>query len=188
MSGQGRDSERVTEDRMDELLGRARCRDWSGSDRSPRVEAFLKGVAMKTQSKFTLSRTVLLLIGVGALAGGSLAAAVTHQIISRRAVLVTDDGTRYEIELLETPEGAAGSFVTDDGSVYGVEMVEQGGQKQMTVDIDSVSGGMTTVELDNGMKPRVLTAPGQKATISISESADEDDAAEDDTAESGSDE
>lgn len=161
--------------RMDELLDRARQRAWEGPDRSPRVEEFLRGIVMQTRSKFTLTRTALILIGVGALAGGSLAAAVTHTILNHRATIITDDGAQYDVELLETADGASGTFVTDDGSVYDIDMVESDGQKEVTVNIDSTTGGASTVILEDGSAPSVLTAPGQPATITITESAEDDD-------------
>lgn len=163
------------DDRMDELLGRARRRVWTGADHSPRVEEYLRGIRMDTRPKFTLSRSVLVLAGVGLLAGGSLAAVVTHSIMTRRAVLVTDDGSRYEVELLDSADGASGTFVADDGTVFGIEMTEEGGQNQVVVDVTSPNGGTSGVDIEGVGSPRVMTLPGQTATISISESADSSD-------------
>lgn len=166
----------AAERRMNELLAQAGRQAWTGPDHSPRVEQHLKGVTMKSQPKLSLSRTAMLLIGVGVLAGGSLAAAVTHQVLSRRATLITDDGKQYDVELSETADGAAGTFVADDGTVFDIEMVEGAGEKNVTVDINSPAGGTSTVILDNGASPRVTTAPGQTARIEISEDTSDDDA------------
>lgn len=165
----------AAERRMHELLAQANRQAWTGPDHSPRVEQFLKGIAMKSQPKLPLSRTAMLLIGVGVLAGGSLAAAVTHQVLTRRATLIAPDGTQYDVELTETPDGAAGTFIADDGTVFGIEMVEDGAQKNVTVDVDSPTGGTSTVILD-GAAPKITTAPGQTARIEITETtADPDD-------------
>ena len=158
---------------MDALLDRARRRVWEGPDHSPRVEERLRGMKMQSQPKFNLSRSVLVLIGVGTIAGGSLAAAVTHQIMSRRATLVTSDGTQYDVELVENGEGASGTFVTDDGTVFGIDLIEEGGQSQMTVDVTSETGGTSSVILEDGTAPTVLTNPGETATITIGSSDDE---------------
>lgn len=167
----------MTDQQLDELLANAHQRQWAGPDHSPKVDHFLnhslKGLTMKSQSNRFLSHSALILLGVGALAGGSLAAAVTHTIMSRRAVIITDDGTQYNVELGETPDGASGTFVTDDGSVFDIDMVEQGEQKSVTVDVNSPTGGTSTVILDNGMTPSVLTEPGQTARIEIGQSKDE---------------
>lgn len=180
MKAQRHNNDDAAERRMDELLERAHQRVWPGADRSPRVEEHLRGIAMETRPKFTVSRSVLLLVGVGVLAGGSLAAAVTHNILSRRAVLVTDDGTRYEVELLESADGASGTFVTDDGTEFGIEMIEEGDGQRVSVDVNSPNGGTSTVILEDGTSPRVTTLPGQTARITIgtSDARDEGDEGE----------
>lgn len=160
-------------DRMNELLDLARRRAWEGPDHSPRVEAFLRGIKMNAKPKVTFSRSVLLLVGVGALAGGSLAAAVTHTIMNRRATLITDDGKQYDVELVEGADGAAGTFVAEDGTVFQIEAVDEGGQSQVTVDVNAPNGGMSTVILDDGTAPRVLTNPGETATITIQKNDEE---------------
>ena len=182
-----RDTTDTAEHRMNELLAQASRRAWTGPDRSPRVEEHLKGLSMKSHHKVTLTRSALILIGLGAVAGGSLAAAVTHQVLTRRATLIADDGTQYDVELTETPDGAAGTFVTDDGTVYGIEMVESGAQNQVTVDVNSPNGGMSTVILDNGVAPSILTAPGQTARIQITEDVSDDDTSDDGVNESDGD-
>jgi hypothetical protein len=159
--------------RMNELLERARGRAWPGPDQSPRVEEFLRGMNMHARPKFTLTRSALILVGIGAVAGGSLAAAVTHTIMNRRAVLITDDGSRYDLELVESGEGASGTFVAEDGTVFGVNTAETGGQQQVTVDVNSPNGGTSTVILDDGSAPSVLTEPGQDAQIRITKPAGE---------------
>ena len=179
MKAQRHINDDAAERRLDELLDRARRRAWTGAGQSPRVEDYLRGIAMNTRPRFTLSRSVLLLVGVGVLAGGSLAAAVTHTIMNRRAVLITDDGTRYDVELLESADGASGTFVTDDSSVFGIDMIEQGGGKHVSVEVNSPTGGTSTVVLEDGTAPRVTTAPGQTARITIETVADESDAADD---------
>jgi len=163
---------RPTDERLDEMLGSARLGAWpdgSPPDTNPRVEAFLKEQSMSTNHKPTLKRSTIALIVAGVIGGGGLAAAVTNQILSRRATIITDDGSEYHVELLDTPEGAGGTWEMDDGTVYGINMIESGDQKEVTVDIDSPTGGTTTVMLDNGMTPTVKTAPGQKASISVQE-------------------
>ncbi|MCC7390370.1 MAG: hypothetical protein IT431_16570 [Phycisphaerales bacterium] len=153
--------------RMNELLERARGRAWPGPDQSPRVEEFLRGITMHARPKFTLTRSAILLVGIGAVAGGSLAAAVTHTIMNRRAVLITDDGTRYDLELVESGEGASGTFVAEDGTVFSVNTAEGDGQQQVTVDVNAPNGGTSTVILDDGSAPSVRTEPGQDAQIRI---------------------
>ena len=161
--------------RMNELLAHARRRAWTGPDHSPRVEQHLKGITMNAQSKLPLSRSALILLSVGVVAAGSLAAAVTHSVMSRHATLISEDGTRYEVELAETADGSAGTFVADDGTVYGIDVVEQDGQQNVTVDINSPAGGTSTVILDDGTAPRVTTEPGQTARITIGTSEHEQD-------------
>ncbi|MEZ6242248.1 MAG: hypothetical protein R3B57_04325 [Phycisphaerales bacterium] len=156
------------DDRIERMLGGVAERAWPGPDHSDRVDAFLKEQAMSSGRNHTLSRTTIALIAAGVLGGGAVAAAVTHQVMSQRATIIADDGTRYDVELAPTPEGAGGTFVTDDGTVYGINMVENGEQRQMTVDIDSPKGGESTIIME-GASPRVLVAPGQKASVSVSE-------------------
>jgi hypothetical protein len=163
----------AAERRMNELLDRARGRAWTGPDQSPRVEEFLRGMTMQARTKFTLTRSALILVGIGALAGGSLAAAVTHTIMNRRAVLITDDGSRYDVELVESDEGASGTFVAEDGTVFGISTTEEGGQQRVSVDVNSPNGGTSTVILEDGSAPSVLTEPGQDAQIRITKPAGE---------------
>jgi hypothetical protein len=172
----------MTDQQLDELLTNAHKRQWTGPDHSPKVDRYLnhdslnhnsKGPTMKSQPNRFLSHSALILIGVSALAGGSLAAVVTHTIMSRHATLITDDGTQYDVELLESPDGASGTFVTDDGTVFGIDMVEQDAQQHVTVDVNSPNGGLSTVILDNGVAPSVLTKPGETARIEIDQSDDE---------------
>lgn len=158
--------------RMNQLLDQARRRTWTGPDHSPRVEERLKGITMNTQPKLPRSRSALILLSVGVVAAGSLAAAVTHNIMGRRATLITDDGTQYDVELLENGQGASGTFIADDGTVFDIEMVDGEGQKNLTVDINSPAGGTSTVILD-GAAPRVTTLPGQTARIEISSQPDD---------------
>lgn len=159
---------RITERHLDDMLGRVRDRAWPGPDHSPRVDRFLSENAMTTQRKPSISRTTLFIAIAGALGGGAVAAAVTHQVMSQRAVLIADDGTEYQVELLPTPEGAAGTFVTDDGSVYGINMVEEGAtERSVTVDIDSTTGGTSTILLPDGASPSITTAPGEPASFTI---------------------
>ena len=161
----------MTDRQLDNHLAAARERAWPGPDHSPRVEAHLKGISMKDQPSPTLSRNAIILLAIGALAGGSVAAALTHTIMTRRAVLVTDDGTQYEVQLLESPDGASGTFVTKDGTVFGVEMVQQGDEQQVNVEVNSPSGGTSTVILEDGTAPSVTTLPGQTARIEIQKPA-----------------
>lgn len=161
----------MTDRELDNLLSAARKRAWPGPDHSPRVEAHLKGSSMKQNAAQTLSRHAIILLAVGALAGGSVATAVTHTIMSRRAVLVTDDGTQYEVQLLESPDGASGTFVTEDGTVFGLEMVQQGAEQRVNVEVTSPTGGTSTVILDDGSAPSVTTLPGQTARIEIQQPA-----------------
>lgn len=161
----------ITDQQLDKHLAAARKRVWPGPDHSPRVEAHLKGIAMKNHPRPTLSRPTVILLALGALAGGSVAAAVTHTIMSRRAVLVTNDGTQYEVQLLETPDGASGTFVTQDGTVFGLEMVQDGDQQQVNVEVTAPAGGTSTVILDDGSSPSVTTLPGQTARIEIQKPA-----------------
>lgn len=166
-----RPSTAMTDRELDNLLADARKRAWPGPDHSPRVEAHLKGITMNNQTAPTLSRHAMILLAVGALAGGSVAAAVTHTIMSRRAVLVTDDGSQYEVQLLESPDGATGTFVTKDGTVFGLEMVDQGSEQRVNVEVTSPTGGTSTVIFDDGSAPSVTTLPGQTARIEIQQPA-----------------
>lgn len=155
----------ITDRELDQHLATARQRAWSGPNRSPRVESHLKGIAMKHPPRPVISRTAMLLFALGAVTAGGVAAAVTHTVMSRRAVLVTGDGTMYEVQLNEVPGGASGTFVTDDGSVFGIEMIEQEGMERVTVDVTAPVGGTSTVILDDGAAPSVTTLPGQTARI-----------------------
>ena len=158
--------------RMNQLLDQARRRTWTGSDHSPRVEERLKGITMNTQSKLPRSRSALILLSVGVVAAGSLAAAVTQNLMGRRATLITDDGTQYDVELFEGADGASGTFVAEDGTIFEIEAVDGEGQKNVTVDINSPAGGTSTVILD-GAAPRVTTLPGQTARIEVSSQPDD---------------
>lgn len=158
----------MTDQQLDELLAHAHKHEWAGPDHSPKVDQYLKGLTMKPQPSRFLSHSALILLGVGALTGGSLAAAVTHTIMSRHAVIVTQDGTLYDIELLETPNGASGNFIADDGTAFDIDVVDQDEMQHVTVDINSPNGGISTVILDNS-KASVLTEPGQTARIEINQ-------------------
>ncbi len=162
-------SARITDARLDEMLDRARRSAWTAPDTNPRVERYIKEKSMAANSRQILSRGSIALIVAGALCGGGVAAAVTHQIMSRRATIITDDGSVYNVELLDTPEGAAGSWTMEDGTVYGINMIEDGEMSEVTVDVESPEGGTSTIMLDNGLTPKVLTAPGQKAQIRVQE-------------------
>lgn len=157
----------ITDSELDARLAAARIRAWPGPDHSPRVDTHLKGIAMKQHARSALTRPAILLFAFGALAGGGVAAAVTHTVMTRRAVLVTDDGTRYDVQLRESPDGASGTFVTDDGSVFGIDLIEQGGMQQVTVDVTAPEGGTSTVILEDGTAPSVSTLPGETARIEI---------------------
>ena len=159
-------------DRLDELL-RASASDTPPlPEHNPRVDAFIQETVMKFKAaKMRLSRTAIGLIVVGVLGASAVTAAVSTEVFGRRAVVVTEDGKRYDIELLESPEGASGTFVTDDGTVYGVEMLESADRTDVKVEIDSPTGGMSTVEFDNGAKSSILVAPGQKASVQMSRKA-----------------
>ncbi len=159
----------ITNKQLDELLAQAHQRQWAGPDNSPEINHYLKGLTMKSQPNRLLSHSALILLGIGAIGGGSLAAAVTHTIMSRSAVLITQDGTEYNVELLETPDGASGTFVTNDGSTFDIDIVDQ----EVTVDVNSPQGGTSTVILDNGMTPSISTDPGQTASFKIDQSNDE---------------
>jgi len=160
---------------LDELLANAHQRQWTGPDHSPKVDRYLnsKGLTMNSQPNRFLSHSALILLGVGALTGASLAAVVTHTIMSRSATIITDDGTEYNVELLETPEGASGTFVTDDGTSYYIDTAVQDAQEHISVDINSPKGGTSTFIFDNGMAPSITTEPGQAASFEIGESNDE---------------
>lgn len=133
---------------VDRLLEPIATTEWTGPDENPRVEQRIKEHRMNSK-KFHLGRTGIALIALGTLGGGALATVVTHQILTHRAVLVTDDGKMYEGDIV--PEGGHGNarFVTEDGSVYELQLDESGdGQKQITVDVtgDRDGGGTITVE------------------------------------------
>lgn len=174
--------DKQTDQQLDELLTQAHQRQWAGPDHSPKVDRYLhsKGLTMKSQPNRFLSHSALILLGVGAIAGGSLATAVTHTIMSRNATIITEDGTQYNVELLETPDGASGTFVTDDGSTFDIDMVDQGDQKHVTVDVNSPNGGTSTIILDDGMAPSISTEPGQTASFEIGSPDDEKPAESDD--------
>lgn len=143
----------LNDQQLDDMIASARPDAWPGGsppDTNPRVEAFLKEQSMSATSSKTLKRSTIALIAVGVLGAGGLAAAFTHQIMSRRAVVITDDGTEYQVELLDSPEGASGTFVTDDGTVYGINMLDEGSdQRSVTVDIEGASSGTSTVTIGN---------------------------------------
>ncbi len=159
--------------RLERMLRAASPGAWPGPDTNPRVEHFLKEQSMSNGTRSGLSRGAVALIAAGVLGAGGLAAAVTHQVMSRRATIITDDGSEYQVELLDTPEGAAGSWQMEDGTVYGINMIENGENKEVTVDVESPTGGTSTVILDNGIAPTVKTNPGQKAVVRVREGAGE---------------
>ncbi|GJM19130.1 MAG: hypothetical protein DHS20C14_13430 [Phycisphaeraceae bacterium] len=134
---------------LDDMLTRVRDRVWPGPDHNPKVDAFLQERIMRKESKPLLNRTTIALIVAGLLGGGAVTAAVTHQIMSQRAVLVTEDGTKYEVMLSPTTEGASGTFVTDEGTVYGIDMAgsDTAGERTLTVDMDSATPGSATVSV-----------------------------------------
>ena len=164
----GEASERRGVERMDQLLGEVRDRAWPGPDHGNRVEAFLSERVMRNANGGMFGRASLVL-ALGAFVGGSaVAAAVTHQLMSQRARIMTDDGRSYDVELLPTPAGAGGTFVTDDGTVFGINMIEQGaGERSVTVDVDALKGGTSTVTVDEVASPSVRLAPGQSGSISV---------------------
>ena len=161
-------SERRGGERMDQLLGEVRGRAWPGPDHGDRVEAFLSERVMRNANGGMFGRASLVLALGAFVGGGAVAAAVTHQIMSQRARITTDDGRSYDVELLPTPEGAGGTFVAEDGTVYGINMTEQGGgQRSVTVDMDAVQGGTSTVTVDGVASPSMRLAPGQSGSISV---------------------
>ena len=141
----------MSEDRLDSLLGRVRDRAWTGPDRNDRVESFLKEQSMESRQKWALTRGGIVLIAAAFMGGGAVAAAVTHQVLARQAVLETEDGQRYHVELLDTPAGATGEFIADDGSVYHIRTSDGlSGEMQVEVDAQGLEDGTSTVIVEDG--------------------------------------
>lgn len=168
-----------TDAELDAMLAGARLPSWPEGrtpDINPRVEAFLKEQRMSSTNKPGLKRSTIALIGAGVLGGSGLAAAVTHQIMSRRATMVLEDGSAYEVELLESPNGASGTFVGEDGTVYGIELIEAGeGERRVSVEADSPEGGTTSVIIqdEGAARPRMMRAAGPDAKGSAGVFVDE---------------
>ncbi|MFG0304967.1 MAG: hypothetical protein ACF8Q5_01995 [Phycisphaerales bacterium JB040] len=142
-------------DRVDEALAAIADQRWSGPERDERIERLIREVRhMQQDNSNRYSKRAMIAVGVTALlAGGAIAGAVTHQVMSHRAVLVDSDGNEHQVILTPSQDGASGTFVTDDGTVYGIEMVEESAQKQLTVDMSGAADGdsaTVTVEDDGG--------------------------------------
>ncbi len=112
----------MNERNMNDLLAQIAAQDWNGPGTNERVERFIleRKHAMSKKQKLIFSGIVL---GASLISAG-VAAAVTHQIVSQRFQIVTDDGKVFEGELITpmTPGNANAKFITDDGSVYELEM------------------------------------------------------------------
>ena len=142
------------EDRVDMALTAIADQRWSGPEHDERIEQLIREVQqMKQANGKKFSMGMLVAVGIaGVVGGGAVAGVVTQRIMAQRAILTTEDGTQYEVMLSPTTEGAAGSFITDDGTVYGVDMVQDGDQKEVTVDVSGEGAGGTstlTVESDD---------------------------------------
>lgn len=107
----------MNDSRLSEAMRAIGTRSWSGPDHSRKVEAMLsKERTMTTQkksNKHTLAFLLIATAGTSALAG-----AFAHHTLVGRGVMETDDGARYNVEILESPAGANGTFVTDEGVRY----------------------------------------------------------------------
>lgn len=140
-----------SEDRVDTALSEIQNQRWSGPERDERIERLIREVSqMKHEQGKKFSKGMLIAVGVaGLVGGGAVAGAVTHQLMAQRAILTTEDGTQYEVMLSPTTEGSAGSFITDDGTVYGVDMVDDGENKEVTVDVSGEGAdGTSTITIE----------------------------------------
>ena len=140
-------------DRVDLALTEIAGQRWSGPERDERIEQLIREVRqMKQASSRKFSMGMVVAVGIaGVVGGGAVAGVVTQRIMAQRAILTAEDGTQYEVMLSPTTEGAAGSFITEDGTVYGVDMVQDGDQKEVTLDVsgEGAEGESTiTVESD----------------------------------------
>ncbi|MDX9911832.1 MAG: hypothetical protein RBS39_08380 [Phycisphaerales bacterium] len=114
-------------DRLEQLLRGPASDAQDLPDRNPRVEQFLKEIAMNARQKSpVLSRPAIGILIAGCLGASALAAAVTHQVMSRRAVLVMQDGQELRGEFTQPADGSPGQFVAEDGSVYSVDAATWG--------------------------------------------------------------
>ena len=103
---------------------------------------------MNTQKKPHHYRLAIIIAAT--LTGGTLATAVTHQALSRRAILETEDGKVYEVELLESREGASGSFFSDDGTEYHVNVLDNAAAgRAISVDVDGPASGEVSVGISD---------------------------------------
>ena len=111
------------------------AREWSGPDRSPKVEAMLlkeRTVSMKKRQ----FRHPLAFIIAATVTSGALAAVITDRVLSRRAILTTEDGETFEVELVEAPAGgASGTYITEDGTTYEVNLDDGDRDRAITVDV-----------------------------------------------------
>jgi len=136
----------MNDQRLSELIGAARSRPWSGPDHSPRVDAMLSKERTVSHKK---NRTpVIAVLAAATLGGGALAAVVTHQVMTRRAVLVTDDGTEYQVELLESPDGATGRFVADTGEIFHIHAMDEDAMQEVSVTMEAEKDAGATVMID----------------------------------------
>ncbi len=142
---------------LDDVLDQARDRAWPGPDHNPKVDAFLSEQTMTTQRKI-LSKPTIALALAALVGGGAVTAAVTHQIMTQRATLITEDGTEYDVLLSPTPDGAAGTFVTDDGQEFGIDIVNGAAERTVSVEMSEADDGTATVTVP-------LNASGTGATF-----------------------
>lgn len=139
----------MTHAELNEYMRAVRAREWSGPDQSPEVEAMLTKERQMPTSRSPRKHTLAIVLAA-TLTSGALAAAATHHAFSRRVVIETPDGSRYDIELVETPAGAAASFTADDGTRYDVGVDEAiGDHRTITVDTDGPASGAVTVRISD---------------------------------------
>ena len=132
---------------VDRALDALRSRGWPGSGRNARVEHRIKERLMNEHKGLHLSKRVLIgAIAGAAIGGGAVTAGVVHYA-NQRAIVVTDDGQRFEVEL--APDGT-GHWVGDDGTELRLEFVPlEGGENQLSVEMTADGDGAATVFVED---------------------------------------
>ncbi len=127
-----------SEKNLESLLGGVRERAWPGPDRCERVETALKESIMSANRSFVPTRSAVILVVAGALAGGAVASVATHQVMSKRVLVKTHTGEMFELEFPEGVDvGNAGEFVTQDGNSYKFDVVGGAANEPVTSEDDS---------------------------------------------------
>lgn len=110
---------------VDHQLARMRAVRWPGADRNERVETFIAEQCRMNLNKHRWNRATIGIVVAAFVGGGAVAAGVTHQVMSRRTSLRTDDGRVIEAEVLMSDEpGTGAAFADDKGVEHRLRLIE----------------------------------------------------------------